>query len=415
MRVDRHVISRSLFLAGLVVSAGLAGAAEPKAVKPSLAEIKAQAVLADEPTVGALSALIMDRNTGRILWSKDPDTKRYPASTTKILTGLLLLENTKPTDLISAPFDIEKTTGSSLHLKPYESLNAQDMLYALMMRSANDGCEAVARHISGTAEEFAKLMTKRAKEIGATNSHFMNPHGLHDEQHYTTAHDLALIAREAMKNDDFRDAVKTQSYTVGRSINLADRLIKNHNRLLELDTTVNGIKTGWTVPAGRCFVGSIERNGLSLITVVLKSTDWVADTTRLNEWACAHLENKDLVTANQIVEPVPIQNGLRTVVQAVAAEPISAVVPQGAGAPEVRTILAEKVSAPIKKGQKLGKLVARLDDGTVLESPILADEDIEAKPPLMASIMNPAAMVIAGIFVLSYALLRRKSRTMVRR
>jgi D-alanyl-D-alanine carboxypeptidase len=383
--------------------------------KPTLAEVRANAIVATVPSVNALSALIMDRDSGRILWSKDADAKRYPASTTKILTALLLLENTQPTDLITAPLDIEKTTGSSLHLKPYESVNAHDMLYALMMRSANDGCEAVARHISGTADAFAELMTKRAKEIGCTNSHFANPHGLHNEEHYTTAHDLALIAREAMKNPSFREAVDTQSYTIVRSINQADCLIKNHDRLLEFDSSVNGIKTGWTNPAGRCFVGSIERNGLKLITVVLRSDDWMADTTRLNEWACAHLQKSEMVSPNQAVEPVPVQNGVRGTIKAVAAESIEAVVPRTGDLPQLETVVDPKIHAPIKKGQRLGMLVAHFDDGTELRSPILADENMEAKPAMLASLMNPGTMLIAGIFVLSYAFLRRRSRTMVRR
>lgn len=407
---------RDALTVGLILASAAAMAQNDLKVKPkpTLAEVRANAILAAIPNVEAPSALIMDRDSGRILWSKDADAKRFPASTTKILTALLLLENTKPNELIQAPFDIEKTTGSSLHLKPFETLSAHDMLYALMMRSANDGCEAVARHISGTSERFAELMTKRAAEIGCTNSHFANPHGLHDENHFTTAHDLALIAREAMKRPEFQAAVGTKSYTVVRSLNQEDRLIKNHNKLLDLDSTVTGIKTGWTNPAGRCFVGSIERRGMSLITVVMKSSDWVADTTRLNEWAFAHLERREIFAKGDAVEPIGVPNG-RTSAKAAVAEPMVVIMERGSGDPQLSIDLPDETLAPIKKGQQLGIMVAKLSDGSEERVPIVATEDVAEKPAMMASLMSPSGAAIAGIFVLSYAFLRRRSRTMGRR
>lgn len=405
-RSTRALVGLSLALVSIPVFA---------APSANLAEIKANAILAETPTVNAASALIMDAKSGRILWSKDADTQRYPASTTKILTALLLLENCSLDDRVTAPFDIDKVTGSSLHLKPYEQMSVNDLLFGLMMRSANDGCEAVAKHISGSVEGFADLMNERAVALGATHSHFKNPHGLHDEDHYTTARDLAIIAREAMKNEKFREVAAQQKYTVTRSINQEDRYITNRNKLLDLDDTVTGIKTGWTVPAGKCFVGSIERNGVSLITVVLKSEDWVADTTRLNEWAMAHFVEEKLVSRGDPIGFVPVEGGRRGQAAAVAANDVYALVSSSSNVPKAVPSLDEKVKAPVGKGESLGHLEVTLDDGTILTAPILSAEDIEAKPALAATIATPGGAAIGGLFVLSWAMLRRKSRRMTRR
>src|SRR5690606_9445424 len=144
---------------------------------------------------------------------------------------LLLAENTKPTDLITAPNEIEKVRGSSAHLKSHEVLSSRDMLYALMLRSPNDGAHSIAINLDGSIEKFAQRMNKRAKEIGATHTTFYTPHGLNHPYHMTTAHDMALIAREAMHNTRFRNAVRTPEFTLTRSINTQDILVKNSNNL----------------------------------------------------------------------------------------------------------------------------------------------------------------------------------------
>ncbi len=147
--------------------------------------------------VSAKSAIIIDAGSGKVLWSKNAESSMFPASTTKIMTALLLIEHCKMTDMITAPADIEKVKEASMHLKPGEQVSVHDMLYALMLRSANDGCYAVATHISGSVEEFSKLMNLRARQAGCTHTHFHNPNGLNDRDHTTTAHDLALMGRAA--------------------------------------------------------------------------------------------------------------------------------------------------------------------------------------------------------------------------
>ena len=215
-----------------------------------LLPVVAGAVEAAPQPVGALSATAIDAASGKVLWSKDPDAPRFPASTTKIMTGLLLAERLKPTDTITAPWDVALVKESSMHLKPFERLSARDMLTALMLRSANDGCYAVAVRLAGSVDKFADMMNARAKEIGCTGTHFHNPNGLNDPQHYTTAHDLALIGREAMRNPLFASVVKTYKARIDRSINVKDEWMVNHDKRLLKDPTCDGIKTGWTVPAG---------------------------------------------------------------------------------------------------------------------------------------------------------------------
>lgn len=243
----------------------------------------------DEPWVLAPSALVMEASTGHVLWSRAPEAHMFPASTTKILTAMLLLQHTKPDDVITAPAGIDTVGEASLHLKPGEKLKARDLALGIMLRSANDACVMAAIHVSGSVEAFVELMNRTAKDLGCNNTHFANPNGLHDPQHYTCATDLATIARAAMKLPAFREIVAQKSAVIERDPPNLDRLLKNHNKELE-DPTCFGIKTGWTKPAGKCFVGYVRREGMSVITVVLGSTDWRFDHTSLAGWACNNFE-----------------------------------------------------------------------------------------------------------------------------
>src|SRR5947209_8040193 len=240
--------------------------------------------------VSASSAIVMDAQSGKVLWSKDPNTPRFPASTTKIMTAMLLIERCLPTDVITAPPGVDKVEGASLHLVPGEQLTAQEMLYGILLRSANDGCVAVAYHISGSVPAFVQLMNQRARELGCKNTHFDNPNGLNDDEHTISAMDLAIIARAAMQYPAFREAAGSRKHTLQRTVNTQDRFLTNHNKYLEMDSTADGIKTGWTRPAGHCYVGSATRNGYRVITVLLHSADWKQDHPKMLDWAFANHE-----------------------------------------------------------------------------------------------------------------------------
>ncbi len=226
------------------------------------------------PPVTADSAIILDAQSGKVLWGKDMETARFPASTTKIMTALLLIEHCRPDEVITAPPGVDKVEGASLHLVPGEQVTAGEMLYALLLRSANDACVAVADHISGSVPAFCQLMNQRAVQIGCTNTHFDNPNGLNDDKHTISAHDLALVARTAMQYQEFRAVVGIRKHVILRSINQQDRTLVSKNKYLSMDPTADGIKTGWTREAGQCYVGSATRNGYRIITVMLHGTDW---------------------------------------------------------------------------------------------------------------------------------------------
>lgn len=366
------------------------------------------------PNVSAAGAIVMDADTGKVLWSKDADTPRYPASTTKIMTALLLIEKCKPTDVIQAPVDVEKVKEASMHLKPRERVPAKDMLYALMLRSANDGCYAVACHIGGSVEGFAKLMNERAKSIGCTGTTFRNPNGLNDPDHKTTPRDLALIAREAMKRPEFRTVTRTQKQQISRSLNQEDLWMINKNRLLKYDPTVDGIKTGYTNPAGKCFVGSAVRNGYRLITVVMKSEDWAADTKVLLDWAYAAHEWKTYFRPGEIVAaPRIVRGGASDEVPLGVTRVGKSLVTKGSPAKvDFSLDVPDELLAPVQRGQAVGYIAYRDADGFAYRLPVVALVDVPAQTPVQAAVsrVDPwTATGAAALFGMAY-LMRRKAR-----
>lgn len=333
--------------------------------------------------VSAQSAIVMDASTGKVLWSKDAETQRYPASTTKIMTGLLLLEHCPLTEIITAPADVEKVKESSMHLKPYEKVSVLDMLYAVMLRSANDGCYAVACHIAGSVPKFAQMMNDRAKQLGCTNTHFDNPNGLNDPEHKTTAHDLALIAREAMKNPVFRDVVRTYRHEITRSIDQKDRMMVNHNKWLAKDETADGIKTGYTVPAGHCYVGSVTRNGYRIITVVMKSQHWQDDHKTLLHWAYENHNRCPILQRDTIVATSQVSGGAKSQVAVGPATDVETILSKakwlsGETHAVTRTVLKEPISAPVRRGQTVGTLFVRDSEGFEQAVPLVAEEDVNS-------------------------------------
>lgn len=370
-----------LLVAALLASPGYAG---------GLADITAE------------SAIVVDMASGRALHEKDADARRYPASTTKIMTALLFIENVKPDAMVTAPLDVEKVTGSSLHLKPGERISAEDLLYALLLRSANDAAYAAAVHIAGSEKAFARMMTERAKQMGCTGTNFTNPHGLHDPDHYTTARDLAIIAREAMKNEVFASAAKSEFRFIERSMNDEDVFLKTHNKFLMSRNDATGIKTGWTVPAGRCFVGSAERDGLRVITVVLKSTDWKGDSDILADWAFDAWTADPVVRAGQVVSSVPVRNADRVNVQLAAVADYAVVRPRDSQASVKVVSSSVDVKLPIRAGQKVGTVTLRDQDGVDHTMEVFSATDVSPRKfalggdPIGPSFVAFVAVLVGG-------------------
>lgn len=215
----------------------------------------------------AASEIAMELSTQTVLTQSNADTKMPMASTTKIMTALVIIEDCNLDEVITVPDEAVGVEGSSIYLKKGEEIDVRDLVYGLMLRSGNDAATALAIHHSGSVEKFVEAMNKKAASIGAENTNFTNPSGLPDENHYTTARDLCNVACCAMKNETFKSVVSTKSYS-GKF-----RSYANKNKMLYNYEGANGVKTGYTVKAGRCLVSSAERDGMDVVTVVLNCYD----------------------------------------------------------------------------------------------------------------------------------------------
>ena len=362
-----------------------------------------------------VSGIAIDADSGKVLWSKDRDTPRYPASTTKIMTALLMIEHCTPDEIITAPADIENTKESSMHLKPFEQVSMQDMLYALMLRSANDGCVAVALHISGSVPAFAKLMNERAKELGCTHTHFDNPNGLNDKNHTISAHDLALIAREAMKYPIFREVVKTHKHEIARSVNQSDLVMVSKNKWLLKDPTADGIKTGYTVPAGHCYVGSATRNHFRVITVIFKSQHWQEDHKNLLDYAFAKYQAAEVAAAGISLGTGEVKNGTLPKVSLGLMESVTEVVRKDAATFQTRPEPIA-LTAPVRTGQRAGTLVITDTDGFSRSVPLVALQDVAAQTFVGGVAKSTGGFMsygfVGGTLFIGAAMMRRKARRM---
>ena len=328
--------------------------------------------------IKAASALIMDETTGKVLWEREAHTKRYPASTTKIVTAMTALERAKLDQMIQAPKGVDQIGEASIGLKPSEPISIRDLTYAALVKSANDASYALALHIAGSVKNFAELMNEKAKQLGCKNTSFKNPHGLNEPGHLTTAYDLALIAREAMKNPQFREMVKTSRYKLTRNDPASLSWITSKNRSLEVDPTADGIKTGWTIPAGQCFVGSATRDGKRIITVILKSTDWIKDNAQMLDWAFEHHEWQCVAKEGEPLTQVQISNGMERKIKVGPLSDLYCVNTKGAAfTKQIRCEPFSSIKAPIRKGMTLG--IAHLTDATghVQKVPLVALDHVE--------------------------------------
>lgn len=230
-------------------------------------------------TSGASGKVVIEQSSKRVLYGENQDEKCFPASTTKILTAYIALMNLPLDHVVTVPKQAEGVEGSSIYLRAGDKITVEDLLYGLMLRSGNDSATALAIEVSGSVEAFAELMNVTATQLGAKNSHFTNPHGLHDDDHYVTPHDLALITAAAYELDDFKRIVSSTVHTI--TVSGTRTAIANKNKLLKLFDGANGAKTGYTKRSGRCLVGGAYREGMQLISVVLNCPDMWNDTAEL--------------------------------------------------------------------------------------------------------------------------------------
>ena len=322
--------------------------------------------------ISAEKAILMDATTGRVLYEKNADRQSLIASTTKIMTALVVCEQCNVLDRMRIPKEAVGIEGSSMYLQEGEILTIQDLLYGLMLRSGNDAAVALAIYCGGTVEGFAELMNDKARQLGMGNTHFVNPNGLDAPGHYSTARDMAVLAAYAMDNPIFARTVSTKSVTMG------NRCLQNHNKLLWQVEGADGVKTGYTKAAGRILVSSATRQGRRLIAVTINAPgDW-ADHKQLLEEGFSNFAIRHIVSAGDCLGTVSVAGGQEGSVSLLADEDFSyALTPEE----EPRIVLPGTgfVYAPVVQGQEAGIAYVCIGDKTVGRIRLSYGQTVELK------------------------------------
>lgn len=331
----------------------------------------------DTVDVSAGGVMLMDARTHKVLYAKTAHEKLPMASTTKIMTAILAIEAGNLDALVTVPQEAYGVEGSSMYLRLGEQISMRDLLYGLMLVSGNDAAVAIAVHVGGSVEGFAALMNAKAASLGAHNTHFVTPNGLPDPDHYTTAYDLALIACYAMQNETFREIVGTTYYqtTTGEIA----RTVKNKNKILWEYEGGNGVKTGYTMAAGKCLVFAAEREGMQLVGVVLNCPDMFPSAKRLLDYGFETYQQETLVAADERIARVRVTGGKKNALEVAAKNDIIILVKDG-DSTTVRTVvnLAGPVEAPVEKGDVLGTLEVWEDGRVLAETELVAVETVES-------------------------------------
>jgi D-alanyl-D-alanine carboxypeptidase (penicillin-binding protein 5/6) len=310
-----------------------------------------------EITVSAKSAVVMEAATGRVLYQKNADEKMPMASTTKIMTALVAVENGNLSDTVTVGQNASGVEGSSIWLSAGETMTLSDMLFGLMLASGNDAAVAIAEHVGGSVDAFVDMMNAKARDIGAYNTHFANPNGLPADDHYTTAYDLALISSHAMRNKTFCEIVKTQYKTLPWEGHEWDRVVKNKNKILWNYEGGNGVKTGYTKEAGRCLSAAAERDGMQLVSVVLSAPDMFNDCMALMDYGFENYDNSLVVKAGEKIGDIVVKDGVEESFPVYTAEDMYfPLTKEEIDQLKKRVYIDEKLTAPVKKGQQVGHI-----------------------------------------------------------
>lgn len=320
--------------------------------------------------ISAECAILIDAQTGRVLYEKKAEEKSLIASTTKIMTALVICEQTNVLDRVKIPKEAVGIEGSSMYLKEGEVLTVQELLYGLMLQSGNDAAVALAIYCGGTVEGFTELMNDKAHRLGMTQSHFANPNGLDSPGNYSTARDMAILTAYAMQNPIFAQTVSTKTITIG------ERCLRNHNKLLWQLEGANGVKTGYTKAAGRILISSVTRMGRQLIAVTFNAPDDWQDHKTLIEDGFSRFTVQQLVRQGQTLGQLELAGGQETSVDLIAAEDFSYSLAQG----ERVTISLPEAGfayAPVAEGQEAGFAHILVDGTAVAKVPLVYGATIE--------------------------------------
>ena len=334
-----------------------------------------------QPKIAAQGAILMDARTGRVLWEHNSQTPMAMASTTKIMTAIIALENGNLTDTVTVSKRAASAPEVNMNLTTGEELTLEALLYALMLQSYNDAAVAIAEHIGGDVETFCAMMTEKAKELGAKDTIFETPNGLDAGDHHSTAYDMALITQYALKNEKFMDIINTPRLSIHTNKRTCD--LYNKNRLLTEYSGANGVKTGFTGKAGQCFVGAAQRGDMQLISVVLasgwgdvgKEQKWI-DSKRLLDYGFDNYKYVEIVKEN---DPCGVLNITRTkILQVSLTLEEGLLMPLNAGEAagiRIQYTIPETVPAPVEKGQVMGKCIITINGDLITTINLLAESD----------------------------------------
>ena len=331
----------------------------------------------------AQSAILIEASTGRVIWEKDADVRHYPASMTKMMTGILALEKLPPkADVVISP-NAAATEDCPLEIVAGECLSADNIITGMLMESDNGAAVAIAEAVDDSVSQFVQRMNERAQEIGMSNTHFVNPNGLTEANHYSTARDMAKLARFAMNNKKFREIVSTKNQVIHWEVPARQqKLAENTNKLLANYNGMNGIKTGWTEAAGGCLAASARRNGVELIAIVMQTPgpdDRFADARKLLDYGFKQVKMVKGIAKDRVSRKLWVRGGTSASVMAHPAEDINYPLINGED-PKHYTLsydVPKVIAAPLKDGETVGRIIIKYDNKEVGSVPMIS-EKVEA-------------------------------------
>ncbi len=338
-------------------------------------------IQAHPPYVSARAAIVMDARNGAILYERNAFLQMDPASTTKIMTALLVIEHGHLDKTVTVSRRADRTPGSSLHIWANHQYTRLDLLRGMLLRSGNDASVALAESDAGSIERFVAEMNVKAQQLGAFNTAYENTHGLTRPGHYSSAYDLAVISRAALAMPLFRDIVKSRQLTITELTRHQSRTVSNTNQLLYGFPGADGVKTGTTDAAGKCLVASATRDHRQLIAVVLKSGDRWGDAARLLSWGFIHWQSVQAVQAGAVVTSRPVAEGNPAFIGLVTHRPLWVDIPAG-GTYQTRVTVESQLSAPVSTRRRLGFVTIMVTGQPPERAGLYASGRVRAKHPV---------------------------------
>ncbi len=332
---------------------------------------KPPSVVDDFPAVSAQGAILLEASGNHVIYEKNAHVRLPMASTTKIMTAIVAIEYGNPAMQVTVPAAAVGIEGSSIYLYEGEILTLEHLLYALLLESANDAAVAIAIATAGSVAAFVDLMNQKAHSLGLSNTHFVNPHGLDHEEHYTTASDLASLARYCMQNELFRTIVSTQRMTIPLNDQEGARLLLNHNRLLRSYEGTIGLKTGFTKRSGRCLVSAAQRDGVTLISVTLNAPDDWDDHRNMYDYGFSQYTSVLLQPVGTYARTIPLIGNDQDSVDISNRNEIRVILPQTHGEIHMYCHAPRWMSGAISEGAMLGQLIYECDGEIIAIEPLL--------------------------------------------